>query len=88
MKMREYGNPSEAQWQQKSLSDVACILETLCERECDYADAHGANIYGKGPLAIRLDLVEKARELINVAESSNKKIMREVWEKVCNRSSK
>lgn len=85
MNLREYGNPSEAEWNQQSLSDVAGVLETLYERECEHMEEHGTKTYGKGALAVRLDLVEKARELIDVAEAGNLKIMRDVWEKVCKR---
>lgn len=33
--------------------------------------------------AVRLDLIEKARELIEVAAAGNLKIMRQEWKKVC-----
>ena len=85
MNLREYGNPSTAEWQQKSLGDVSGILGTLCERECEHMEEHGTKTHGEGALAVRLDLVEKARELIDVAEAGNLKIMREVWRKVCKR---
>jgi hypothetical protein len=83
--LREYGNPSDAEWQQKSLGDVSGILQTLCERECEHMEEHDTKTYGEGALAVRLDLVEKARELIDVAEAGNLKIMREVWRKTCKR---
>lgn len=85
MNLHAYGNPSDADWQQKSLSDVSGILETLCERECEHMETHGSRTYGNAALAVRLDLVEKARELIDVAEAGNLKIMREVWRTVCKR---
>lgn len=76
MKLAEYGNPHGAEWSQQSIGDVADILATLCERECERMESNGANTYGDGPLAVRLDLVEKARELLEVANAGNVKIMR------------
>ncbi len=80
---REYGNPHDAEWQQQTLSDCAGNLETLCERECEHMESNGSKTHGDGALAMRLDLVEKARELIEVAEMGNVRIMRDLWRKVC-----
>ena len=83
MNLREYGNPHTAEWQQQTLSDCAGNLETLCERECEHMETHGSKTHGDGALAVRLDLVEKARELIEFAVAGNLKIMRQEWKKVC-----
>lgn len=83
MSLREYGNPKEAEWQEQTLDDCAGTLATLCERECEHMEARGLKTYGNGALAVRLDLVEKARELIEVASAGNLKIMRQEWKKVC-----
>ena len=83
MKLHDYGNPQDAEWQQQNLNDVVGILETLCERECEHMEERGIKTYGDGPLAVRLDLVEKARELIEVASNGDPAIMRKLWKAYC-----
>ena len=83
MKLREYGNPSECEWKQETIGDISAHLADLCDRECEYMEKRGRDTFGDGPLAVRMDLVEKARELLDVAESGDVKIMRQLWKKVC-----
>jgi hypothetical protein len=82
MRLREYGNPQQAGWHQQTLDDCSGILATLCERECEHMEEHGSKTYGNNPLAVRLDLVEKARELIDVALNGDLAIMRKVLKQV------
>lgn len=76
MSLHTFGDPHNAEWQQSSLSDVSCELETLVARESEYMEQRDAKFYGNGPLAVRLDLVEMANELVCLAESGNLKRMR------------
>ena len=82
MNLSPFGSPSEAAWSQQSLSDCAGVLESLTEREVERMEENGAAITGDGALNVRLDLIERARELIEVADAGNLKIMRQEWQKV------
>lgn len=67
-KLVEFGEPHNAEWHQQTIGDISGELYALCEREIDRADRTGASLYGKGRIARRYDLVEKARELLEEAE--------------------
>ena len=78
----EFGNPSDADWHQQNLGDCVGILESLVEREVERAEKRNAKLFGDGLINVRLELVDKARELLEVADNGNPKIMREMWKKI------
>jgi hypothetical protein len=89
VKLKEFGEPAAAlgwhRWRQQTLSDAAGVLATLTDREVDRMDRINSPVFGKGALAVRLDLIEKARELIEVAEAGDPCTMRKLHAVVCKR---
>jgi hypothetical protein len=71
MNLREFGEDKKATFQQVTLSDCNGYLEELIGIE------EGRPMALNGPLQLRFGLVEKARQLLDVAENGNPKIMRE-----------
>jgi hypothetical protein len=76
MSLREFGEEKAATFARPSLSDCNGYLGELIGIEGERPMARN------GVLQLRLDLVEEARQLLEVAENGSPKIMREVMDRL------
>ncbi len=76
MILREFGEDKSGTFQQMSLADCNGFLGELIEIESEKPMASG------GRLALRMELVEEARQLLEIAENADAKIMRVVLARI------
>lgn len=76
MRLKEFGEDKSATFPHVSLSDCNGYLTELIGIEEDRPMARN------GVLQLRLDLVDEARQLLEIAENADPKIMRESLKKI------